>query len=63
MENRKSRAYFFHCGGHQLMVNVNKTSIDNVDVDVLGLFTSDTDRACLGGSLRRRVNAMEKLKS
>ena len=25
--------------------------IDNVDLDVLGLFTSHTDKACLGGGL------------
>ena len=25
--------------------------IDNVDLDVLGLFTSHTDKACLGGDL------------
>jgi len=29
--------------------------IDNVDLDVLGLFTSHTDKACLGSSLRRPV--------
>ena len=29
------------------MVNVS----DNVDLDVLGLFTSRTDKACLGGVL------------
>ena len=60
MENRKSRAsvIFLSLGGGGGGTPVDGEcepdkygvpQIDNVDLDVLGLFTSHTDKACLGG--------------
>ena len=53
--------FFFHCRGHQLMVNMSQRSIEchSADQDVLGLFTSRTER-------RRPVKfkfSLERLKS
>ena len=55
MENRKSRAsvIFLSLGGTPVdgeyePEKYGVPQIDNVDLDVLGLFTSRTDKACLG---------------
>jgi len=61
--------FFFHWGRHQLMnmsLRSMEPQIDNVDLDALGLFTSRTDKACLGGMLNSKCfigEAEELLKS
>ena len=37
--------------------------IDNGDLDVLGLFTSHTDKACLGDLLNSKCFTVEKMES
>ena len=73
MENRKSRAsvIFLSLGetpvdGEYEPEKYGVPQIDNVDLDVLGLFTSRTDKACLGDMLNSKCfigEAEELLKS
>ena len=70
MENRKSRAsVIFLSLGETPEYEPEKygvPQIDNVDLDVLGLFTSRTDKACLGDMLNSKCfigEAEELLKS
>ena len=60
-ENRKSRAsvIFLSLGetpvdGEYEPEKYGVPQIDNVDLDVLGLFTSRTDKACLGDLLNSK---------
>ena len=61
MENRKSRAsvIFLSLGetpvdGEYEPEKYGVRQIDNADLDVLGLFTSHTDKACLGDLLNSK---------
>ena len=58
MKNQKSRASVIFLSLGETPVDgecepdkYGVSQIDNVDLDVLGLFTSHTDKACLGGDL------------
>ena len=69
MENRKSRASvtFLSLGGTPVdgeyePEKYGVPQFDNVDLDVPGLFTSRTDKACLGDLLNSKCS-LEKLKS
>ena len=72
MKNRKSRASVIFLSLGETPVDEYEPEkyggpqIDNVDLDVLGLFTSRTDKACLGDMLNSKCfigEAEELLKS
>lgn len=61
MENRKSRASVIFLSlagtpvhGEYEPEKYGVPQIDNVDLDVLGLFASPTDKACLGNLLNSK---------
>ena len=69
MENGKSRASVIFLSlegtpvdGEYEPEKYGVAQIDNVDLDVLGLFTSRADKACLGDLLNSKCS-LENLKS
>jgi len=65
IERVEPLVFFFQWGRHPLMVNVSLRSMEchrsiMLNLDVLGLFTSRTDKSCLGDLLN---SSLEKLRS